>query len=86
MQEKDKGYKQKEKKLKNIELEIKKLIETIKKKETFTKPKYELPKVGVLYETNDSCFLEILNYEELDEANEFKENYRGKKFFITTEA
>jgi len=73
----DKKY---EEKLSKLKSEIKKLEEKINQKENISKPKYELPKVGVLYETNETYFLEIKTLNELKEAKEylkhFKENFK----------
>ncbi|MEA2099973.1 MAG: hypothetical protein U9P72_07575 [Campylobacterota bacterium] len=41
-------------------------------------PKYRLPEVGVLYETNSSYFLEISTFDELDKANELSKRYVDK--------
>ncbi len=46
---------------------------------TFSLPKYSLPEVGILYETKDSYFLEILTHEELDKANELSQRYEDKQ-------
>ncbi len=46
---------------------------------TFSLPKYSLPEVGTLYETNNSYFLEISTYEELNKANELSQRYTDKQ-------
>lgn len=42
--------------------------------EKFNIPKYLLPEVGTLYETNENYYIEIENYEELEKANEIAKN------------
>jgi len=45
-------------------------------------PKYTLPEVGILYETQEKYFLEILNYDQLDKANELKQRYDDKEYKV----
>ncbi len=68
------SYKRKEKKVKNFSKNknMKKLI----------RPKYKVPEVGELFETKDTYYLEIENYEELEIANSLKEQYIEKNFKI----
>ena len=61
-------YKGKEKKIKSIKNDIKKLEDKISVEFTLKQPKYALPTVGVLWELKNKYYLEIEFYEELDEA------------------
>jgi len=42
-------------------------------------PKYTLPEVGVLFETKDSYYLEIVDLEDLNKANELSQRYKDKQ-------
>ena len=78
---KDKTYKSTKNTLKKIDNNIKKLEETISKKDNFSKPKYPLPTIGVLYENKDTYFLEISTYEDFDKAKKLEEDYIDKDNF-----
>jgi len=56
--------------------------EKIQEYKNFTIPVFALPEVGVLYETNDSYFLEIQNYEQLDKAKELQQRYKNKNYDV----
>lgn len=45
-------------------------------------PKYSLPEVGILYETQKEYFLEIIDYDDLDKANELKQRYKYKEYKV----
>lgn len=77
LDKKDKDYKSN---LKKLEKEIENLEKQFTKKETFNKPEYSLPTVGVLYELNHEYFLEITNREELSDAKNYikKESLEDK--------
>lgn len=45
-------------------------------------PKYILPEVGVLYETNNSYFLEIVYKKDITKANELKQRYCDKDYKV----
>lgn len=45
-------------------------------------PKFILPEVGVLYETNNSYFLEIVYKEDIIKANELKQRYCDKDYRV----
>ncbi|HIP27411.1 MAG TPA: hypothetical protein EYG80_07135 [Flavobacteriaceae bacterium] len=81
LNQKDKTYKSKKNTLKVIDNSIKKLEEKISKKDNFSKPKYPLPTIGVLYENNDTYFLEISTYEDLDKAKKSEKDYIDKNNF-----
>jgi len=48
----------------------------------FRIPKYALPEVGTLYETNDSYYLEIMDYDQLDKAKELEKRYNNKNYKV----
>lgn len=45
-------------------------------------PKYSLPEVGILYETQKKYFLEIVDYDQLKKANELKQRYEDKEYKV----
>ncbi|NVJ53922.1 MAG: hypothetical protein HWD90_09495 [Campylobacteraceae bacterium] len=49
-------------------------------------PRYILPEVGVLYETNNSYFLEIIFEEDINKANELKQRYCDKDYKVVVGA
>lgn len=49
-------------------------------------PKFILPEVGVLYETNNSYFLEIVYKEDINKANELKQRYCDKDYKVVVGA
>lgn len=75
-----------------IEVEFKEFFESIiksnknkKKSHEYKKlniPKFTLPEVGVLYETNNSYFLEIVYKEDIIKANELKQRYCDKDYKV----
>ena len=50
------------------------------------KPSFILPEVGTLYETKDSFYLEITDYNDLEKANELKNRYIGKDYKVVAGA
>ena len=54
---------------------------TLKYKE-FKIPAFALPEVGILYESNDSYYLEIHDYEHLDKAKELEQRYNNKNYKV----
>lgn len=49
-------------------------------------PKFILPEVGVLYETNNSYFLEIIYKKDISKANELKQRYCDKDYKVVVGA
>ncbi|MDX4040296.1 hypothetical protein, partial [Aliarcobacter skirrowii] len=49
-------------------------------------PKFILPEVGVLYETNNSYFLEIVYKKDISKANELKQRYCDKDYKVVVGA
>lgn len=49
-------------------------------------PKFILPEVGVLYETNNSYFLEIVYKKDINRANELKQRYCDKDYKVVVGA
>lgn len=49
-------------------------------------PKFILPEVGVLYETDNSYFLEIVYQEDITKANELKQRYCDKDYRVVVGA
>ncbi len=71
-------YAPKENEIKNTQKSNEKMYKQLKL------PKYSLPEVGVLYETKKEYFLEIVDYDNLDKANELKQRYEDKEYKVVT--
>lgn len=56
--------------------------EKLQKYNDFSIPAFALPEVGELYETNDSYYLEIDDYDELDKAKELQQRYKNKNYKV----
>jgi len=69
-------YTPKENEIKNTQKSNEKMYKQLKL------PKYSLPEVGVLYETQKEYFLEIVDYDNLDKANELKQRYEDKEYKV----
>jgi len=79
---KDKSYKEIQKKLDKSKQKIDNLKKDITKKESIKKPKYPLPSIGILYESNNQYFLEISDKNELNDAKKLETIYTDKEFCI----
>jgi len=69
-------YISKENEIKNTQKSHEKVYKELKL------PKYSLPEVGILYETQKEYFLEIVDYDDLDKANELKQRYEDKEYKV----
>ncbi len=45
-------------------------------------PKFALPEIGTLFETKENYFLEIVDYDDLQKANELKQRYTNKQYKV----
>ena len=46
------------------------------------RPSFLLPEIGTLYETKNSFYLEITDYDDLEKANELRNRYTGKDYKV----
>jgi|GEM_PF-1469922 hypothetical protein len=56
--------------------------EKIHEYKKFIIPAFALPEVGSLFETNDSYYLEIDDYDELGKAKELQQRYKNKNYKV----
>lgn len=73
-------YKPKQNELSNLSKE-----KAVKCKE-FAVPRFALPETGVLYESNDSYYLEIKDNEQLHQAKELAKRYNDKNYQVVVGA
>jgi hypothetical protein len=69
-------YTPKENEIKNTQKSNEKVYKQLKL------PKYSLPEVGALYETQKEYFLEIVDDADLDKANKLKQRYEDKEYKV----